>query len=196
MRMTRSTIAAAVLLISLAMTHRAPAEGPALVTAEDPSLGPADAPVTLVMFCDFECPHCGRSREAVTAVAQRRRDVRVVYRDFPIVRAHPQAGLAAEAAACAQDQGRYWQMWERLFDNQGHLDPSSLRRYAQAIGLNGTAFDECLASGRHRAGWLADRRDGEALGVVGTPTFFLNGRRLEGELTAAGLEAQIARLSR
>ena len=191
-----SRVAVVSLAVALLRPPDTPAQIPALFTPEDPARGPLDAPVTLVLFCDFECPHCNKVRRVVTAVANRRGDVRVVSRDFPIERAHPFAALAAEAAACAQDQGRYWEMWERLFDNQGNLAAPALRRHGRAVGLNGTAFDECLASRRHRTGWQADRRDGQALGVSGTPTFFINGQRFEGEVTAQDLEAQITHLSR
>jgi protein-disulfide isomerase len=166
---------------------------PELVTPDDPSLGPAGAPVTLVMFCDFQCPHCARTRLAVDAVLQKRpQDVRFVYRDFPIERIHPLAPLLAEAAACAQDQGRYWEMWARLFDGQATLDAQALPRHARALGLNTTAFDQCLAARRHRGDGLVDRRDGEALGVSGTPTLFINGQRVEGVLSPAELDRQIS----
>jgi protein-disulfide isomerase len=158
----------------------------------DPTRGPADAPVTLVMFCDFQCPECGRSGEAVSEVLGRRSDVRLVYRDFPIEHSHPLAALAAEAAACAQDQGRYWEMWDRLYANPQSLDGPSLRRHARAVGLNGTLFDECLSSSRHRAEWQADRKEGLEAGVTGTPAFFINGQKFEGEVTADELEQLIA----
>jgi protein-disulfide isomerase len=166
---------------------------PSLVTPDDPALGPASAPVTVVMFCDFQCPHCARTRQAVGAALQKRpQDVRFVYRDFPIERTHPLAPLLAEAAACAGDQGRYWEMWERLFAGQASLDARALPRHARALGLNAAVFDQCLTSRRHRGGWLADHRDGEALGVSGTPTLFINGQRVEGALGPEELDRRIA----
>ncbi|MGH9887815.1 MAG: DsbA family protein [bacterium] len=191
--MKTSILLASAALAAVLGTHVIVAQAQERAPANsDPTRGPADAPVTVVMFCDFQCPECGRSGEAVSVVLGRRSDVRLVYRDFPIDHTHPFAALAAEAAACAQDQGRYWQMWDRLYANQQSLDGPSLRRHARAVGLNGTLFDECLASGRHRAEWQEDRKEGLEAGVTGTPAFFINGQKFEGEMTADELEQLIA----
>jgi protein-disulfide isomerase len=152
-----------------------------LVRGGEPMLGPAEAPVTVVMFCDFQCPRCAEASPVVARlVSSYPTEMRLVYRNYPVERIHADAGRAAEAASCAQDQGRFWDMYRSMFANQGELDRSGLLRQAGDIGLDSRAFAQCLESGRHRAGWRRDQTDGKALGVSGTPTFFVNGTRIEG----------------
>ena len=143
--------------------------------------GRADAPVTVVMFCDFQCPRCA---EAVPVVDQLSssypNDMRVVYRHFPIERMHADAGRAAEASICALDQGRFWDMYHSMMANQNELDVSGLIRQAGDVGLDSRTFSDCLQSGRNRTKWDRDQKDGVALGVAGTPTFFVNGTLIEG----------------
>jgi protein-disulfide isomerase len=146
-----------------------------------PMKGRPGAPVTIVMFCDFQCPRCA---EAVPVVDQlflnHPTDMRLVYRHFPIERTHADAGRAAEASICALEQGRFWDMYHSMMANQGELDLSGLIRQAGDIGLDSPTFARCLESGRHRPDWNRDQKDGVALGVEGTPTFFVNGTRIEG----------------
>jgi protein-disulfide isomerase len=152
-----------------------------LLRGGEPMRGRADAPVTVVMFCDFQCPRCA---EAVPVVDQlfstHPTDMRVVYRHFPIERMHADAGRAAEASICALQQGRFWDMYHSMMANQTELDLSGLTRQAGDIGLDSRTFSNCLQSGRHRTAWDRDQKDGVALGVTGTPTFFVNGRLIEG----------------
>ncbi len=101
--------------------------------------------------------------------------VRLVLRDFPLS-FHTEAPKAAEAARCAGDQGHYWAMHDLLFANQNELGAASLKKYAQQIGIDVASFGECLDSGRHTADWQKDLADGQAYGVSGTPTLYLNGR--------------------
>ena len=152
-----------------------------LVRGGEPRVGRDDAPVTLVMFCDFQCPYCAEAAPVVDRLASSYADdMRLVYRHYPVERIHADAGRAAEAAYCAQDQGRFWDMYRSMLANQGELDLSGLIRQAGDIGLDSRAFARCLESGKHRADWRRDQTDGTALGVSGTPTFFVNGARIEG----------------
>ena len=150
------------------------------VAAEGPSKGPAGAPITIVEFSDFQCPYCSRAEETVGKVMKAYDGkVRVVFRDFPLP-IHPQAVKAAEAAHCAGDQGKYWEMHEKLFANQKALEPAALKGYAKDIGLDQAKFDKCLDSGDKTKIVETNRKAGEKVGVTGTPAFFVNGVQLTG----------------
>lgn len=145
------------------------------VAAKGPSKGPKDAPITIVEFSDFQCPACSSGERLVAEVLKSFPDkVRVVYRDFPL-NIHPNAPKAAEAAHCADDQGKYWDMHAKLFENQRALEVPSLKEYAKALGLDQAKFDKCLDSGEKKA--LVDEglKAGEELAITGTPSFFVNG---------------------
>lgn len=145
------------------------------VAAKGPSKGPKDAPVTIVVFSEFQCPACTQGakliNEVVSAFPEK---VRVVYRDFPL-NIHPNAPKAAEAAHCADAQGKYWEMHAKLFENQGKLEVPSLKEYAKALSLDQAKFDKCLDSGEKKP--LVDEglKAGEELAISGTPSFFVNG---------------------
>jgi protein-disulfide isomerase len=151
-----------------------------VAVGDDPASGPTDAPVTIVEFSDFQCPACGRAFPTVKRLMdQYKGKLRVVFRDFPLPM-HPQAPKAAEAAACANEQGKFWEMHDRLFSNQQALQVADLKRHAKEIGLETSKFDACLDSGKHAAAWRADMEAGRKLGVGSTPTFFINGRMITG----------------
>ena len=144
------------------------------------SRGPENAPVTIVEFSEFQCPFCRRVLPALREVEERYRGrVRLVFRHFPLAR-HQDAPKAAEAAECARDQGRFWEMHDRLFENAERLGTADLKRHALALGLDSSAFDGCLDSGRHEARWRRDLADAESYGSSGTPMFFVNGRLVSG----------------
>lgn len=146
-----------------------------------PARGPANAPVTIVEFADFECPYCGRFYPTLQLVEKNYGTrVRLVYRQFPLTNIHPKAQKAAEASLCANDQGRFWEFYDALFNDQSRLDVSSLKQQAQALRLNTTTFNSCLDSGKHAATILKDKEDAKKVGVTGTPTVFINGRLLAG----------------
>jgi len=150
--------------------------GPVRTSLGDaPMLGRADAPVTLVEFSDYQCPFCQRFfATTLSALKKHYVDtgkVRYVFRDFPLDQMHPQARKAAEAAHCAVEQGKYWEMHEVLFQNQRTLAPPQLTVHARTVGVDGSKFDECLSSGRHAARVERGLADGAAVGVQGTPTF-------------------------
>lgn len=162
----------------------AAAIGKAMVVAGHPFKGREDAPLTLVEFSDFQCPFC--SRHVNETLPQIEREyvktgkVKYVFRNFPLESIHKQAFNAAEAAACAQAQGRYWEMHRRLFANQAQLMPDQLLSHGQALGLNAAAFQQCLSGSQFAARVRQDLNDGMQIGVTGTPAFFV-GRTKPGE---------------
>ncbi len=154
-----------------------------VVTTDDPSVGPVDAKVTIVEFADFECPF---SKEAFTTVrqilAEFPNDVRLIYRDSPLDSIHTRARAAAKAANCAFAQGKFLPMHDKLYQNASALKDNDLRFYAQQIGLDPLRFEQCLASADTNAEIDRDVADAQNAGVRGTPTFFINGARVEGAI--------------
>ena len=145
-----------------------------------PSKGASGAKVTIVEFSDFECPYCSTAEETVKRVMKEYEGkVRLVYRDYPLP-FHPNAGKAAEAAHCAGDQDKYWEMHEKLFANQKALAPDALKGHAKELGLDQGKFDTCLDKGEKAAMVESNRKEGEKVGVTGTPAFFINGYMLSG----------------
>jgi protein-disulfide isomerase len=148
---------------------------------DDPARGPADAPITIVEFSDFQCPYCSRATATLKKLdAAYPGKIRTVYRDFPLVQIHPNAARAAEAGACANEQGKFWAMHDAMFEHQDKLGDADLRQSAAALGLDAAAFNQCLDSGRHTAQWKKDASEGERYGVSSTPAFFVNGRLIVG----------------
>ncbi|MGE5851144.1 MAG: DsbA family protein, partial [Candidatus Methylomirabilota bacterium] len=146
-----------------------------------PIRGAPNAPVTLVEFSDFHCPFCKQVQPTLAQLLARYPGkVRLVYRDFPIDSLHPQARRAAEAARCAQDQGKFWEYHDLLFAEAPKATTEDLSRFAQQVGLDLAKFESCLSGGFHRAAVQRDIDDGSRAGVNGTPAFFINGRPLSG----------------
>jgi len=155
------------------------------VEAKGPSRGPENAPITIVEFSDFECPFCSRANATLAQVEEAYPGkVRVVFRDFPLS-FHPNAKKAAEAGHCADEQGKFWEMHDKMFANQRALDVASLKTYAKDIGLDEEAFDACLDGGKKAALVQENLDAGMQLGVRGTPAFFINGRMVAGALPFA-----------
>jgi len=143
--------------------------------------GPPGAPLTLVEYGDFECPHCGMAYPILKVVQRRLGDrLRFVYRYFPLKEIHPHARHAAEAAEAAGVQGRFWEMHAILFENQHALTDDDLMSYANRLRLDIPRFVEHLTSGAAAQKVREDFRSGVRSGVNGTPTFFVNGERYEG----------------
>jgi protein-disulfide isomerase len=158
----------------------APAVRKVDVPADSPSFGPATAKVTIVEFSDFECPFCSRVGPTLAQIKENyAKDVRVVFLNQPLP-FHKNAKLAAEAAMAAHEQGKFWEMHDKLFANQKALERASLEKYAQEIGLNMSKFKAALDSSKFKAKVEADMAAGSAVGANGTPTFFINGREFVG----------------
>ncbi len=144
-----------------------------------PSLGPADALITIVEFSDYECPYCRRSEATIKQVLDRYGDrVRFVYRHFPLD-FHLRARPAAEAAACADEQGRFWEYHEQLFAVP-ELENDDLARLAGESGLDVASFKTCVTERRSKPIVDTDIAEGDEAGVTGTPAFFINGIFLGG----------------
>lgn len=150
-----------------------------------PYKGDKKARIQVVEFSDFQCPFC---REAVGILkdvfAEFPDAVYFQYRHFPIEREHPFAYGAAEASMCARDQGKFWEYHDILFQNQGDLSDLALNGYARTLGLDMQKFSKCVESRAYAPLVQKDFNDGLALGVKATPTFFINGRKIEGVLPA------------
>jgi len=167
------------------------------VGADDHALGPADAPLTLVEYADYECPDSRRAYPIVKALLRRFGPrLRFVFRNFPLSQVHGQAEHAAEVAEAAAAQGKYWEMHDRLFERQFALDDVYLIEYAGDLGLDAARVERELEGRVHQPRVRADFRSGLQSGVKGTPTFFVNGVRFRGpwdeELLARALEAGAA----
>ncbi|HKV42257.1 MAG TPA: thioredoxin domain-containing protein [Blastocatellia bacterium] len=151
--------------------------------ADDRVVGPKTAPVTIVEFSDFQCPYCARSVATIKRIeAEYGNKIRVVFQDFPLPM-HRDAPKASEAALCANEQGKFWEMHDTLFQNQANLGVPALEGYAVAIGLNPAQFHQCLDSGKYARKWEDEKLKGAGYGITGTPTFFVNGRMLVGAKT-------------
>ncbi len=151
------------------------------VNDRDHSLGPSNARVMLVEYGDFECPHCGRAHPIVQGVRRfMGEQLRFVYRHFPLTEAHPHAQSAAEASESAGAQGRFWEMHDILFGNQHALEDEDLIMYAARIGVDAQRVAQELAAGTWTKKVRDDFRSGVRSGVNGTPTFFINGVRYDG----------------
>ena len=146
-------------------------------TDDDPAIGPADAPVTIVEFSDYQCPYCRRWAEQVEKPLLKRYGdkIRFVYRDFPLTKIHPYAFSAAEAADCAGAQGKYWEYHDALFAQKYGLGDEAYKKYAQDIGLDMDQFNQCMKEHRYKDEVQADLNYALKIGVQSTPTFFING---------------------
>ena len=147
----------------------------------DPSIGPANAPVTIIEFSDYQCPYCQMWNQQVfdQLLANYPSQVRFVYRDLPVT-GHLEAVPAAEAADCAGEQGFYWQFHKALFSGKYTLSRAAYEQYATELGLNLQSFITCLDDHRYQQEVQADARDAQRVGISSTPTFLINGRLLVG----------------
>ena len=151
-----------------------------IATAGFPSKGSASAPIEIVEFSDFQCPFCLRADPTVRQVLSTYGDrIHFVYRHYPLPN-HPAARPAAEAAACAAEQGKFWQFHDALFANPTKLSDADLKEHAVTLGMNATQFNSCVDTHKLKPLVDADLKAGEEAGVNGTPAFFINGRALSG----------------
>lgn len=161
------------------------------VDASMPTRGSKNAPITMVEFSDYQCPYCKRAEDSVKEVMKKYGSkIKLVYRHYPLP-FHHDAKPAALAAACAQEQNKFWQYHDMLFDNQNALKDTDLVTYAKKLSLNEKKFSECVASKKHEGMIDADTEAGKKLGVTGTPAFFINGRMLSGARPAEDFEELI-----
>jgi protein-disulfide isomerase len=157
-----------------------PARAYNLPPAKSPVKGPADAPITIVEFSDYQCPFCARSEPLVKeAMAAYPTQAKLVFKHYPLTSIHPQAMPAALAAAAAQKQGKFWEMHEKLFANQRALAPEQLSEYARELGLDLDQFEADMKSDEVKAQVQEDVAMAQRAGVRGTPTIFVNGRILQ-----------------
>ena len=150
------------------------------IATSDPVRGVASAPVTIVEFSDYQCPFCSRVNPTLEQVRKTYGDqVKIIFKDFPLPN-HLQAPKAAEAAHCAGEQGKYWEMHDQMFANQRALNVPELKQYAVGLGLDTEKFNQCLDSGKTAGLVAAGKAQGEKMGVNSTPTLYVNGRVLIG----------------
>jgi protein-disulfide isomerase len=166
------------------------------VNQRDHLRGSPDAPVVMVEYGDFECPHCAAAYPVVRKLERELPDtLAVVFRHFPLINVHAHAELAAEAAEAAGAQGKFWPMHDLLFEHQDALESKDLLKYAAAIGLDVKRFGRELADHTYLPKVRADMQSGLQSGVAGTPTFFINGVRHPGGYDEASLLASIMQLA-
>jgi protein-disulfide isomerase len=150
------------------------------VSAADHAQGPADAPVTLLEYGDYQCPYCGEAYPIIKSAQQRLGNrLRFVFRNFPLNQAHPQAELAAEAAEAAGAQGKFWEMHDALYENQAELGPALIRTLAERLDLDAKQLEDDLESRKFQSRVKRDFMGGVRSGVNGTPGLFINGRRYD-----------------
>lgn len=162
------------------------------VLDKDHVRGPKNAPITLVEYGDFECPHCGRAYTYLKELQEELGDkLRLVYRHYPVAEYHPHAEMAAEASEAAGAQGKFWEMHDKLFEHQNALETDYLIKYAKELDLDVPKAREELREHVYRKKVDADAESGEENGVEATPTFFINGQIYEGPNTKESLRAAI-----
>jgi len=160
----------------------------------EPASAPS-APITIVGFFDFECPY---SREAATAMRAAETayggKINFIFRNFPLTDIHQNSMLAAQAGECAHAQDKFWQMSDKIFEGE-KLDRENFLFYASEIGLDAGQFTKCLDGYQGKGAVLKDVVDAQALGVIGTPTWFVSGEKIEGVLSVANFKKIIDFLS-
>jgi protein-disulfide isomerase len=146
--------------------------------SNSPVRGPRTAPIRIVEFSDFQCPYCAELQKTLTDVLKAfPKDVQIVYKQFPL-NIHQYARQAAAASLVAHSQGKFWEMHDRMFQNFTQINDESIRRWAKEVGVNLTQYDEAIQSGKYEPAVQKDMADGAAAKVLGTPTLFLNGKRV------------------
>jgi protein-disulfide isomerase len=151
-----------------------------IAQANRPSQGPANAPIQIIEFSDFQCPFCLNAFPTVKQVLSTYGDrIHFVYRHYPLAN-HPRARPAAEAAQCADEQGKFWVYHDRLFGDQSRLSDADFKQHAAELGLDAGQFNACYDGHKYKADVDTDIRAGDEAGVSGTPAFYINGRMLSG----------------
>jgi protein-disulfide isomerase len=157
-------------------------------SARDHARGPADAPVTLVEYGDYECPYCAAAHPVVAGLERRfGHRLRFIFRNFPLTQVHPHAQHAAEAAEAAAHAGKFWEMYDAIFAHRTAITDRDLAGYAAGVGIDPTVITDALAAHTYAAHVREDFMSGVRSGVNGTPTFFINGDKYEGEYDVGSL---------
>jgi protein-disulfide isomerase len=177
---------------------RAAASGPAAESygvdiTDDPTLGPTVAPIPIIEFSDFECPFCTRFATQTAPVLRRQygESIRWVFVNLPLRSIHPRAYEAALAGECAHEQGEFWGWYDAMFSGRFDTSDEGLASAASAIGLDSDRFEQCLSDAQYATEVASDLKEAERFYILGTPTFFINGQRLEGALPAERFAAVI-----
>jgi protein-disulfide isomerase len=161
-------------------------------SAQSPTKGPADAPVTLTLFTDFECSYCARLAPVLDQVHQQYPEkVRIVFKNFPLVRIHRFAVPAALAGLAADDQGQFWPFHDRLFQNYNQLDAQKIEAIREELGLDAERFQARMNDPALKDLIRRDLEEGNTAGVPGTPTVFINGKKMRSPLTLDGFREAI-----
>ena len=164
------------------------------VGERDHVLGPADARVTLVEYGDYECPHCGALHPVIEAARKAfGGNLRFAFRHFPLRSSHPHALAAAKAAEAAGEQGRFWEMHDRLYQRQTQLEDQDLARHARKLGLDVARFQRELTARAHEVRIREDLASAARSGAGGTPSLFINGELYQGSLDRDSVFAALAR---
>jgi len=158
--------------------------------------GSSDAKVTIIEYSDFECPYCGRAQPTIKQImSDYAGKVKLQFKHFPLS-FHQYAEKAAEAAECAADQGKFWELHDLMFSNSDSLTVDNIKQYAKAVGVDTSTFNCCLDSGKKAAAVQADMQEGVAAGVTGTPAFLINGKLVTGaqpyEVFKAAIDSALA----
>jgi protein-disulfide isomerase len=192
--MIRPTIFAMVLLLLVSPSIIAAAGQKVdidLSSGQHPALGTSRAPITIIEFSDFECPNCRSLEPTLVQLRQAYGDrMRIVWMDFPL-ETHRHAMVAAVAARCAGEQGRFWPYHDKLMSETAPLSESTLRDVAEQLGLETIDFELCLAQRKYQGVVESDMDAGDAIGLAGTPSLIVNGVLYSGDLSLAALETAI-----
>ena len=175
-------------------THNAVQVSTLPMPGRDHIQGPIDAPIKLVEYGDYECPYCGEAYPVVKAIQERLGNrLCFAFRNFPLTNIHPHAEHAAEAAEAADEQGRFWEMHDLLYEHQDALEDEDLAQYASDLGLDARRLISEVQAEAHLSRIREDFRSGARNGVNGTPTFFINGVRYDGPVDPESMMAYLAR---
>jgi protein-disulfide isomerase len=157
-------------------------------SARDHARGPADAPVTLIEYGDYECPYCAAAHPVVAALERRfGHRLRFIFRNFPLTQVHPHAQHAAEAAEAAAHAGKFWEMYDAIFEHRNAITDRDLAGYAARVGIDPAVITDALAAHTYAAHVREDFMSGVRSGVSGTPTFFIKGNKYDGDYDVGSL---------
>ena len=162
---------------------------------DDPVMGKENAPLTIIEFSDFQCPFCSRFKsDTLSQIKSQYVDtgkVKFIYRDFPLTSIHPMAQKSAEAAECADDQGKFWEYHDVIFEKQASLSLNNLKQWASELGLNTNDFNKCLDSGKYESEVSKDASDAQRAGGQGTPFFIVGNQPVSGAQPFSAFQAAI-----